>query len=98
MRPNAFCVWCGTWCFARTTRVMVCLVLGPHFVAALRSCERVTTRGEGRMFYVRVPGARCVGFLLFVADRIGAALEACSVAAACVRVCAFTAASVVAVS
>ena len=68
-------------------------------MAALRSCERVITRGEGRMFYVRVPGARCVsGFLLLIAALIVAALKACLIAAACVRVCAFTAAWVVAVS
>ena len=74
---------------------MVCLMSGPHFVAALRSCERVTTRGEGRMFYMRVPGARS-GFLLFVADHVCVVLEARSVAAFCMRVFAFTRAGVVA--
>ena len=50
------------------------------------------------MFYVRVPGARCFGFLLFVADRVCAALEARSEAASCMRVCAFSIAGVVALS
>ena len=50
------------------------------------------------MFYVRVPGARCFGFLLFVADRVGAALEARSAAAFCMRVFAFIRAGVVAFS
>ena len=39
-----------------------------------------------------------VGFLLFIAALIDAALGACLIAAACVRFCAFTAAWVVAVS
>ena len=50
------------------------------------------------MFYVRVPGARfLLGFLLLVAALVVAALKACLLAAACVRVCAFTAAWVVTV-